>query len=407
MPEEPKKIIFADCTFVFSSPACKCKVGTTYTPEGCERYVFHLYPKDEVLNFAYVAGKGLVNLKYGSVNKGKDVLSELLSIKSGNPKTIKIFIERHGFLLPIAPKKHSVVEAEPLFELINRLQATVFLMGAIAEAKINYEKILALTLYLLLSPQTSIELENEYDGPYTTCESEIVHYLQNPHEIPWRVLPLEDEAYAMNEGCYIEDSIRPPHTWLKEHEYGEAIKYGDATFETMKDKDKIIYLFQNATNVSPDCRLAIDFLYHFFKDVGEIKTWNHKGDLTFTDSSPAPTRSMRELDGQLQQGLIKLAKHALKEEIEHNFGGIIPSYDFEAMAPSWRINFLLSGLYLSVFYMRPNTALYRACQNPNCGYYFLVPTTATKSKYCSDSCSNAMQQRNYRKRKKEQQPEKK
>jgi predicted RNA-binding Zn ribbon-like protein len=108
------------------------------------------------------------------------------------------------------------------------------------------------------------------------------------------------------------------------------------------------------------------------------------------------------LDEQLRTGLIKLAKNTLKSEMEYNLRDITPSYDTDTMTPTWRIDDLLSGLYLSMFYMRPNTALYRLCQNPKCNLYFLVSTTAHKKKYCCKSCSNAMQQRSHRLRKREQ-----
>lgn len=427
----PKKVIFAQNDFEFSGTACECKVGNTFTSEGDERHIFYLYPKDEKIYYAYVTGKGLVSSKHESLSQGREVLPELLAIKTNNPKSVKTFIEKHGFFLPLDLNGHIQIEAKPLFEMINRLKATVFLMMAIVEAKADYEKILALTLYLLLSPQTSIKLPDSHE-PFLTYQHDMGRVWSDTYQPnkkiedlkpnkEWEYVgPMKDivvdiklpaaDGDSLNQlkdqsvasGSYIPDGIRSRNIWIDMNEYHYALEYLAEHPSSMRAKATV--LFFNAKNIETHCRLIIDFLYNLCKDVGEIETWSHDGKLTFDNGQSVSKIFRKKLDEQLREGLLKIAKYTLKTEIEYNLRvGVLPSYDTETMAPTWRIDYLLSGLYLSVFYMQPNVALYRTCQNPNCGQYFLVHTTAYKKKYCDDTCSNAMQQRKYRLRKKSQQ----
>ena len=199
MPEQqPKPINFSENTFEFFGPSCKCEVGTTFTQEREERYTFHLYPIDETIYYAYKAEKGLISSKHKSTRKGMEVFPSLLAIKDSNPKSVKAFIENHGFFFPLNSSKHIEIEAEPFLVLVNRLRATVFLMEAIVEANTDYNKILALTLFLLLEPQTNVELSNE-DGTFSTYISEIGHYWHNINEIKERELLHDVEGYNVNE----------------------------------------------------------------------------------------------------------------------------------------------------------------------------------------------------------------
>lgn len=397
MTEATQKILFANSTFEFSSIACDCEVDITHPSKGVTIQTYRLYPKEDVLYYAYEAGQGLVSTNGAA--KNRPLLPDLLAIKDDDSNAVKSFIEKHGFFLPLDPNKNNSVESSPLFGLINRLKATVSLMSALGEVTIDYKQVMALTMYLLFTPQTSINLTNGDDPSFYTCPHEAGYVWQNIDSIGEIVRQAEDER---NKGFHINDSVRPPLTFLEMGEYDDAIGYGEYDFSNARNR--LIYLFRNAVNVSSHCRLAIDFLYHFFKDVGNIQSFSHKGELTFTGSSPTtPFRFKSKFDKQLQTALLTLAKHTLKTEIEYNLGGITPSYDTELMAPSWHVDYLLSGLYFSIFYMRPKIELYRVCANPNCGTSFLVKTSSSKKIYCNTACANAMAQRNHRRRKNERQ----
>lgn len=395
MTESTRKIFFANSAFRFSSSDCDCEVDILHPSKGVTKHIYRLYPKEDMLYYAYIAKQGLVSKKRNGAVEGRSVLPDLLAIKDDDSKAVKAFIEKHGFFLPLDPNENNSVESDPLFGLINRLKATVSLMSALGEVTIDYKQVIALTMYLLFTPQTSINLDNGYDGPFYTCPHEAGYVWQNIDSISELIRQVEDEP---NKGFYINDSVRPPLTFLGMGEYDDAIGYGEYDFSNARNR--LIYLFRNAVEVSPNCRLAIDFLYHFHKDVGNIQSFNHKGELTFTESSPpTPVRFKSKFDKQLQTALMALAKHTLKTEIEYNLGGIAPSYDIELMAPSWHVDHLLCGLYFSIFYMRPGIELYRVCANPNCELPFLVKTSSSQKIYCQTGCANAMAQRNHRKRK--------
>lgn len=428
----PKKIIFEHNIFEFSATACECKIGTNYTPAGDVRHVFYLYPQSCSIYYTYAAGKGLVSSKDKKMGKGREVIPDLLAIKGEDWEGVKAFIERHGFLSPLDFDSHLEVEGEPLLEFFVRLRTTMVLMQAIADENAHYEKILALTLYLLLSPQVKIDLPKGR-GQLATCPHEMgqlwnntcqpdsnndIADLQPNNEwestIPRRaevdikplpqchIEPLPPDSAEPGMGQYIPDSIRSLNVWLDMNTYNYAFDYLENNPGSARAKSTI--LFNNAYNVTPHSRLAIDFLYNLCEDVGEIKTWNQNGELTFCENSqPSSALLQEKLDDQLRKGLLKLAEQTLKTEIDYHLHmGVALSYDTEAMAPTWRINHLLSGLYFSIFYMQPDIAIYRACQNPSCGHYFLVSATTRKKMYCSPSCSNAVQQRKSRRRKKEQ-----
>lgn len=101
----------------------------------------------------------------------------------------------------------------------------------------------------------------------------------------------------------------------------------------------------------------------------------------------------------MKVAVIEIAKFLIKEEINYNIKDIHPVYDPETMTPSWKVDSLLSAVYFSIFYLKPDLELYRPCDNPRCGRYFLVNTTSTRKRFCSKECCNRVTQDRYRKRK--------
>jgi hypothetical protein len=400
MSENSQKIFHSNSDFEFTSVACDCEVDVTHPSKGVTKHTFRLYPKTDAIYYAYIAERGLVSKSRDGAVDGRAVLTDLLAIKDGDAKDVEAFIERHGFFLRLDPNEDNAIDSEPLFNLIDRLKATVSLMSALGEPSADYKKLLALTLYLLLSPTTSIQLPN-FESPFDTCTHEVSLAWNRAYAINEGILRSEDVGYNTDDGYKITDTVRPPETWLTSNEYNDAVGYEH--LDLTSTKSNVTYLFRNAVTASPQCRLAIDFLYHFCKDVGDIQLWNHKGDLTFVDTPPTAAQFRTSFDASLQTALIVLAKQTLKAEIEYNLSGVVPSYDTETMSPSWRVDYLLAGLHFSVFYMRPKIELYRTCANPNCRMPFLVKTTSSKQKYCNPACANAMAQRNHRRKMKEQQ----
>lgn len=405
------KNIFADSAFQFTTASCDCLVDIVHPLRDITKYTFRLYPKDDHIYYSFIAGKGLVSKKRDGAADGKEVLPDLVALKEGDAEAVKRFFEKYGFLFPLNHNIDYSIESDILFVLINRLKATVSLMSALGEVKIDYKQILALMLYLLLTEQVKV-LSPSGMILFETCPHVMCQVWYDNYELDENDLITNSGDYVFDAGLiqddqthhyqygYVKDSVRPTHSELGLDEVYEAQMRIEENSDSFKHH--VVNFFQDTRIFTNYCRLAIDFLYHFCKDVGEIEHWSHDGELIFADSCCSPTALFKErFDEQLQEGLLKLAKHTLKTEIEYNIRGIVPSYDTESMSPSWRVDNLLSGLYFSVFYMRPKLELYRTCANPNCNYMFLVSTTSSKKKYCSHACGNSVAQRNHQRRKKE------
>lgn len=104
---------------------------------------------------------------------------------------------------------------------------------------------------------------------------------------------------------------------------------------------------------------------------------------------------------EMKNALIEIAKHVIGKEINANLDSIHPVYNSKTMSPYWKVDFLLCANYFSIFHLKPDLELYRPCENPRCGRYFLVKTTSTRNKFCSQECCNRVTQDRYRKRKRE------
>jgi hypothetical protein len=428
---------FSDSGIIFDSTACDCEIGSIPLSRDLKKYTVYLYPNGNSLSYGFKDGKELFNCADGSA-----VLPDLLAIRERNVDDVKSFIEKHGYFLPLIPNADNSIDSELLFVLINRLKATVSLMTAFAgsDKTPDYENIMALTMYLLLTPPVRI---NDPNGNplFTTCPhimGQVWNGIYQASESNRRIENEEhnaverwilDEKTCGDSGCDIKDTIRPPHTWVSLSESQYIIDYYVADPSSVIGK--ILYFYQDTTAVGTHCRLAIDFLYHFCNDVGEIQTWNHKGELVVTknnfkenkvtdikpkeseliavetdfttheseDMEDNPSTSIlfnRRFDEQLREGLLKLAKHTLKTELEYNLKGVLPSYSTETLTPAWRVDYLLSGLYFSLFNMRAKEEVYRVCAKPNCGRQFFAKVSSIKNKYCSQKCANATAQNLYR-----------
>ena len=180
---------------------------------------------------------------------------------------------------------------------------------------------------------------------------------------------------------------------LNVQEYND-ITGGYSTIPGFKDQ-----LFKSVTMMylNDDCsgmdRMITDFLFHYFHDVGMIDFSN--------GLSYYIEPNLVNFTPKLKDALIKIAKFIIGEEINANLNGIHPLYNTQTMSPTWKVDSLLCAAYFSIFYLKPDLELYRPCDNPRCGQYFLVKTTSTRNRYCSTECCNRVTQDRYRKRKRE------
>ena len=74
----------------------------------------------------------------------------------------------------------------------------------------------------------------------------------------------------------------------------------------------------------------------------------------------APT-DLSTMSDEMKSTLIEIARFVLGEEINANLNGIFPMYNVQTMSPSWKVDSLLSAIYFSMFYLKPDLELYRQC----------------------------------------------
>jgi hypothetical protein len=101
----------------------------------------------------------------------------------------------------------------------------------------------------------------------------------------------------------------------------------------------------------------------------------------------------------IKEGLLKIARIVVAEEINYNIRGIHPKYDGGRLSASWQVDTLIQALYFSIFYMSAGQ-IYKECENPSCkrDKYFLVEATRVNKKYCCPQCAKAAAAQRYRNR---------
>ena len=105
----------------------------------------------------------------------------------------------------------------------------------------------------------------------------------------------------------------------------------------------------------------------------------------YEDFNNNASRKMKQLS-------LKVAKYLISKELNNALSGLIPSYDFERLRPSWKIPNLDAS-----------SSIIRRCDNIYCAEYFIVSKSNKKKRFCCEHCAKAVSQRNYSAKKKEHQ----
>lgn len=389
-----------DNLFTFESCSCDCVTDIENVRPGVVKETVKIQSlADSPVRFAFAPSKGMVRLaRTGAINNDR-ILTELLSIPDGETKKLFTFFKEFGFFFPVKSDGYEAIEVQPLYGLINRIKAVVRLISALGEPRKDYMKILGLTLYLQLTPPIVLSFECFGGQPFLTCEHALFFELARASLLPepdLSSLPYDAETYS------VPDTIFPPAFELNIEEYGNivggfAVTPGAAQSQMYKD---VTRLYRNAPRLPHELRTAVDFLFHFQHSVAIIKGFTAAGYVEFYDTPEnVKARYAESFSARIKESLIAIAKTTVSDEIGYNLGGMRPRYDVETMSPAWVIQDMLTGIYVSIFFMRPGIQLYRKCANPSCDSSFLVSTTSKKQKYCDNSCRNAAAQRAHRLRK--------
>ena len=380
---------YQNSLFTFDSFACFCAVDTiNVSPDEARNVIKVVSQKNKPVKFAFEPNDGLVriSLKSGAVEES-NILSSLLSINDNKVENYKKFFEKNGFFFPIKIDKFEEIDDESLLMIISRMKATVELMSQISEIqRKNYDRILTLTLALLLSPESTIQIGSHQ---YKTCKHKKLHDELN---ISAAIDDNQSKLKVDKEYNFI----------IKDSIYGEYKLHLDLYNHFMYDNEvlddfwrSIVHSYVNHQDAHKDERLIIEFLFHTFVDIGSF--WS----VSFENINFAQEPKWDKFDEKLKKALVEVAKIVIAEEINSNISGVYPEYDSVIMEPRWRVESLMSALYFSIFYMKPNLELTRLCANPKCGRYFKVSRTSLKKKYCCPECANRANQNRYRARKKE------
>lgn len=390
--------------YTMQSCKCDCFIDTTHNQDGSVLTSLRVKAlPDKQLLFAYMPQEGLVrvNPENGGVESG-NLLGELMSIRYGDTDKVVKFFKDNGFLFPISSQGLESFSIEDIFSIIFRVRETLNILSMLNKPRIQYKKIMSAICWLTLSPRILIRSIDEQKEEFTTCPHGYMEFLESQRKNN-DYDDLQEDLYEADE-CDFDDTIYPPEITISTLEISEMLNDPKELLlsgkKTGLSKLDAFLVFQDKPFGKGHLNenKVIDYFYHLTKEVGDIVSiQNDKAAVSF---SCGDKEVADRLSPQMQSATIDVAKITIKEELDYAINAIYPSYDIEAMTGSWVIPDLYSALVFSVFYINHKAELYRECENPNCGQYFLVSTTNSRRKYCSPECSNAMQQRKYRQKKK-------
>ena len=380
--------------FSYESNPCFCGVDTTNISPGVVEHRLKIQAqKDIKVYFAFGGEAGLCRTTENGSLRQENLLKEIVSLPNNDIQAMISFFETNGFFFKVGDTNFESLSLEDVIEIINRLKATVALMNEIESPEIDYERMISLTLYLLLSQQISIELST-LSRPYVSCK----HFLSLEIEKASQMPEIDGQQEAFQKDTYtISDSIYSSYE-LDIEEYNDVVSgniYANRYpgYLDMRYKS-IVYLYRNGVNLSKNRRYVIDFLFHFMRNVGVVGNVSFEHGIEYYSDVP----QIALLDEKMKNCAVVVAKIILNEEMNHNLSGISPRYSVQKMGPTWRVPNLISALYFSVFYLRPGTEIYRKCANPACNNRGVGKTTNGRKEYCCANCRNATAQRNHRKK---------
>ncbi|MEG0094781.1 MAG: hypothetical protein RR670_01965 [Erysipelotrichaceae bacterium] len=373
--------------FSLSCKKCIFRIEEVLKTDGQAHNVLMVYPVDkEVINYAFSGNQGLcLTTPHGSL-QNKNILGTLISLPGDNVKKILHFFEEHGYLLPITAEG-AEVDIDALVEILNRIKATVLLMTALEKPSLDYDQILHLSLFLLMSKQ--VTLNGTAQISYTTYKHPFLDSIRSQSTFD------SLQQFSEAESIVVKDMIYVPSYELKADEYDDISNGETFTYDYPGINDtlyrQITIAYKNKNTLPKNYQLMVEFLFHYMHSVGVIKTVSFDNGIEYYG---IPDYS--KFDEQLTSAVVLVARLVLSGEINHNTRSIKPFYSPNSLEPSWKAPSLLTALYFSIFYMKPGSEIYRKCANPSCNKYFLVKTSNSRKKYCCDSCRNANNQRSHR-----------
>lgn len=337
------------------------------------------------ITLAYAPKKGLVRIAANGTIEEPNILGTFISLCDKKEKDLIKFVSENGFIFPIGSDDYEKIKKEELTNILTRLKLTVELMSGISSIKKNYYKIVSNIINLLL--YAPVELKTELmKKSYNTHHYNYIDLLKSSGGTlsdKRKQQEFDSEVFTIE-----EDSIFPNYE-ISISDYNNCMS--STSIGIFKN---IMHLYVNTDFENEIERKITDVLFHSLEKCQSLET--------FLSDESKVLFDLNKADDKFKETIIEVANYIVGEEINSNLTRIRPVYNTNKKTPSWVIDDLLSALYFSIFYLDHNLELYRQCANPRCNKWFLVRTTSTKKKYCSDECRNRVVQNRYRKKKREQ-----
>lgn len=339
------------------------------------------------ITLAYAPKQGLVRINKitGSIEES-NILGRFISLCDKPEKELIKFMNENGFIFPVEIDNYETIKKEELLNILTRLKLTVELMSNISSIKKDYHKIVLSIINLLFYRPvefTTASMQNTY----TTHHYDYVDLLKSNGG----TLSDKRKQQEFNSDVFtIENDTIFPNYEINIAEYNSV--ESDTTANIFKN---VMHLYVNLDFNNIIERKITDVLYHSLEECKSLESFGNNKNF------------LKNINNNFQKTIIEVAKYIIGEEINSNLNRIYPVYNTDKMTPSWKIDDLLSALYFSIFYLNSELELYRQCANPRCNKWFLVRTTTTKKKYCSQECCNRVTQDKYRKNKRIEEKQKK
>lgn len=377
--------------FSLKVPGCNFSTDCIADTNGKHKALIVSTDTTRTIYYAFQGSGGLCQTTEFGNPQEYNILEKFISLPQDKAKPTLMFFEKYGFLFPIQDSSMEI-DLYPLTEIINRLKATTLLMAALSNITLDYMQLLNLTLYLLLGEQVSISFGTRMS--YSSYHHPVLKLFDAPIIGSTEGDLVENE---MGEFYSINDMITSTSYLLSKDEYDDITTGETFLYDYPGIKDhfyrKLISIYKNNNATSKQQRLIIDFLFHLMHDIGVVKA------VKFDNIEFYGTPKYTAFDEKMEKALCAVAKIVLAGEINYNVSKMRPHYNAALLAPTWKAPNLLTALYFSIFYMKPDTEIYRKCVNPSCDKYFRVKTTNNRKKYCCKKCRDAANQRSHRKSK--------
>lgn len=355
---------------------------------------------DEKVSFLLNSEQGLILDTGGKILKKNNVIGEFIKLEDYDLTALKKFIEKYGYFFKLgSAEQYKGVELRDIYRLKNRFKSLIHLLYALHNEELrDYKEVLYSIYFLLFTLQLSNERKSKqlniinllfnfpkYEEFTSSYDSVIVKTNASGFESSFYRI----DDFAMEDEVF-EIAIQDYHNFV-----------ADSTNHHSLSRN-LLKAFKNKHLIKQkEDRMIIDFLFHMWVDFEVIYVKDMLLDDIFStqvyeDFNNKASKKMKQLS-------LNIAKYLISKELNNALLGLIPSYDFEKLRPSWKIPNLYTALYFAVFNLDSSSSIIRKCDNINCGEYFVVSKSNKKKRFCCEHCAKAVSQRNYSAKKKNHQ----